>query len=224
MRVFVSWSGGKDSCLACHRAVRQGHKVIALLNMASEEGDVSRSHGLSSAVLKAQAEAMGVPLVQRETSWDEYEDNFKDAVRELKRNDVEGGVFGDIDLEEHREWVVTTCAGVSVKPHLPLWGEDQAHLLEEFLAEGYEAMVVAVKADLLDETWPGRIMDRAFLEDIAQLSGKRGITPSGEAGEYHTLVTAGPLFSGRIEVLDAAQELRDGYRFLRIDRHRLVNR
>ncbi len=222
MKVFVSWSGGKDSCLACHRAVQEGHAVAALLNMATEDGGVSRSHGLSSAVLRAQAEAMGVPLVQRGTSWPEYEQNFKDAVLELKEQGVEGGVFGDIDLEEHREWVARVCREVSVEAHLPLWGENQTHLLREFIAEGFEAVVVAAKADLLDEDWLGRAVDEAFLRDIVELNVASPVTPSGEAGEYHTLVTAGPLFNGRIRILRSDQEVRDGYRFLRIEEHRLV--
>ncbi len=222
MKVFVSWSGGKDSCLACHRAVREGHAVAALLNMATEDGGVSRSHGLSSAVLRAQAAAMGVPLVQKGTSWPEYEQNFKDAVLELKEQGVEGGVFGDIDLEEHRGWVTRVCREVSVEAHLPLWGENQTHLLREFIAEGFEAVVVAAKADLFDEDWLGRAVDEAFLRDIVELNVASPVTPSGEAGEYHTLVTAGPLFNGRIRILRSDQEVRDGYRFLRIEEHRLV--
>jgi len=165
---------------------------------------------------------MAVPLVQKGTSWPGYEQHFKEAVDELKDLGVAGGVFGDIDLEEHRDWVTRTCAELEIEPHLPLWGGNQTDLLEEFLSEGFEAAIVAVKADLFDEAWPGRVMDRAFLSDIAELAVDRGITPSGEAGEYHTLVTAGPLFSGRIEIVRSAQELRDGYRFLRIDEHRLV--
>ena len=87
--VFVSWSGGKDSCLAYHRAIASGLKVCYLANTVTEDGQRSRSHGISAGVLKVQAQALGIPLVQCPTGWDNYEAEFKKMLRSLKQAGVE---------------------------------------------------------------------------------------------------------------------------------------
>ncbi len=116
MNLFVSWSGGKDSALAAYRARRQGHRLAYLLNCAAEDGRRVRAHGFPAQVVALQARAMDIPLVQVYTSWAEYELHFKDALRTLKASGIEGGVFGDMDLEEHREWVERVCGEVGLRP------------------------------------------------------------------------------------------------------------
>ena len=101
-KVFVSWSGGKESCFTCHLAMADGLEVSYLFNMATEGRARSRTHGFSSRILKLQSQAIGIPLVQRQATWQSYENEFKKMAQDLKREGVEGGVFGDIDLEEHR--------------------------------------------------------------------------------------------------------------------------
>ena len=113
-QVFAAWSGGKDSCLALHRAINQGLKVRYLANMVTEDGERSRTHGLSAKVLQAQSQAIGIPLVQRQTSWQSYEGEFKRMVNDLKQEGIKGGVFGDIDLPEHRDWVERVCREVDI--------------------------------------------------------------------------------------------------------------
>ena len=120
-QVFASWSGGKDSCFACYRAVSSGLEVRRLLNMITEDGKRSWTHGLSSEVLQIQAQAIGIPLVQRRTTWANYETDFKDALLAFKSEGISGGVFGDIDLEEHRRWNERMCQQAGITPHLPLW-------------------------------------------------------------------------------------------------------
>lgn len=187
MNLFVSWSGGKDSALAAYRAQQQGHRLAYLLNCAAEDGSRVRSHGFPAGVVALQARAMGVPLLQVYTTWEDYEANFKDALRTLRASGVEGGVFGDMDLEEHREWVERVCGEVGLRPLLPLWKSDPWALLEEFWRAGFRALVVATR---LDPAFLGRLLDR---ELVAEMEA-RGAHPCGERGEYHTLVTDGPLF------------------------------
>lgn len=187
MKIFVSWSGGKDSALAAYRAQRQGHQVVCLLNVIAEDGIRTRSHGLPAQVIELQAQAMGVPLIQVKTSWEEYEVRFKDAVQALIGKGVTGGVFGDMALDEHREWVERVCAEVWIHPLLPLWGEDPYALLEEFWALGFRTLVVASR---LGPESPGRWLDRKLVTEMVA----RGAHPCGEEGEYHTLVIDGPLF------------------------------
>ncbi len=211
-QVFTSWSGGKDSCLACYRAVNQGLKVRYLLNMITEDGKRAWTHGQSTEVLQVQSQAIGIPLVQRRTAMADYETEFNSVLLALKQEGVEGGVFGDIDLEEHRQWVEKVCGEVDVTPYLPLWGQAQAKILRDFIDLGFEAIVVVAKADLFGEDWLGRRVDLDFLSYLQA----NDIQLCGEAGEYHTFVADGPLFNQRIEILETNKVLREGRWFLEI--------
>ena len=215
-QVFTSWSGGKDSCLACYRAINSGLKVRYLLNMVTEDGGRSRTHGLSAKLLQVQSQAIGIPLAQRRATWDSYEAEFKSMLRAFKQEEIDGGVFGDIDLEEHREWIERVCGEVDITPHSPLWGESQDKIMRDFTGLGFEAIVVATKADLLGEEWLGRRIDLDFLRRLDELRETRNITPCGEAGDYHSLVINGPLFRQRLEILETSKVLRDEHWFLEI--------
>lgn len=209
---FASWSGGKDCSLACYRAINSGIKVKYLLNMVSEDSMRSRSHGVSAKTLQMQAEAMGIQLVQQPAG-DNYESQFKAALAELSKKGVTAGVFGDIDFNEHKEWIDRVCASANITPHLPLWLENQDKLMKEFIALGFIAIVVATKDDILGEEWLGRKIDQQFLADLAKL---KNVTPCGEAGEYHSLVIDGPLFKKRMEILETSKNYRMGRSFLDI--------
>ena len=208
MKVAVSWSGGKESCLACHKAISDGYEVSHLLNMISEDGRRSRSHGIDAALIAAQAQAIDIPVIQRRTTWDTYEREFKTAIYELKRAEVGGAVFGDIHVEEHKDWVNQICKELDVKPIMPLWGRDPKDVFTEFIDAGFKAIVVRARADLLGEDWLGREIDRSFMDELLKL-GK--VDLCGELGEYHTFVTDGPLFKRRIRILETDEVLKDGY-------------
>ena len=215
-QVFASWSGGKDSCLACYRAIASGLKVRYLANTVTEDGKRSRSHGLPAEVLQVQSQAVGIPLVQRRTTWDNYEAEFKSMLRTFKQEGVNGGVFGDIDFEEHRQWVERVCQEVDIVPHLPLWGESQNKILRDFIDLGFEAVIIATKADLFGREWLGQMIDLNFIKHLDELRETKDITPCGEAGEYHTLVIDGPLFKKRMEILKTRKVFRDTRWFLDI--------
>jgi len=212
-QVFTSWSGGKDSCFACYQAIVSGLKVRYLANMITEDGKRSWTHGQSAKLLQTQAQAVGIPLVQRRTTMANYEAQFKDMLLTLKQEGVTGGVFGDIDIEEHRQWIERMCHEVDITPHLPLWGQSQDKIMRDFIDLGFEAVVVVTKADLFGEEWLGRKVDLDFLSRLKQTSETQ---LCGEAGEYHTFVTDGPLFNQRIEIVETKKVLRKGYWFLEI--------
>ncbi len=214
-RAFASWSGGKDCCLACYWATAHGLQIRYLVNTVTEDGQRSRSHGLAAKWLQMQAKAIGIPLIQQPTTSANYEAEFKGVLLALKQEGITAGVFGDIDFNAHREWIDRVCSETGITPRLPLWEEDQNKLLSEFIGLGFEAVVVATRADMLGEEWLGRKLDSHFLADLAKLDN---ITPCGEAGEYHTLVVNGPLFQQRLEIIEANKVLRDGHWFLDIVR------
>ena len=215
-QVFASWSGGKDSCLACYRAAACGLKVSYLANMITEDGKRSWTHGQTPEILQVQARAIGIPLIQRRTTTANYEAEFKKMMLDLKQERIRGGVFGDIDLEEHRQWIERVCQEADIAPHLPLWGESQDKIMKEFIDLGFEAIVVAAKADLFNEEILGRVVDLDFIKYLEGLRETSDITLCGEAGEYHTLVIDGPLFRQRLEIRESQRVLRDGRWFLEI--------
>jgi len=208
-KVFSSWSGGKDSSLACYKAMEDGFEVAHLLNLLSEDGKRERAHGTRPFLLRLQSEAMGIPIVHVNAAWGEYERKFKHKVGELKHDGIMGGIFGDIDLIEHREWVERVCMDLEIEHILPLWGLAPEDILLEFIDAGFEAIVVATR---IKQEWLGRKFDRSFIAELKKFD----FHLSGESGEYHTFVIDGPIFKRRIKVSDFEQVYVEGTWFLDI--------
>lgn len=214
MKAFVSWSGGKETALSCYRAMRNRDIQVAyLLNMISENGKRSRTHGISSKLLRSQAQAMGIPIVQRQTTWETYEREFKKAVSDLRKKGIRAGIFGDIDLREHRDWVERVSEESGIKPIFPLWKMEREEILAELICSGFQAIVVAAKADLLDSKWIARKIDREFINDLKKIAE---VDLCGEAGEYHTFVTAGPIFQKKINILKTEKSKRNKHWYLEV--------
>jgi diphthine-ammonia ligase len=220
MKVFASWSGGKESCLACYKAVLEGFEVSYLVNMVTLDGLRSMTHRIDSHVLCMQSVCLGVPLIQKRTTWEEYENDFKEVVKELKLEGVEAGVFGDIDIQEHRNWVERVCKESEIKAIEPLWGTERKRVLEEFINAGFKAIVVCARADLLEKEVLGLYIDEQFLKYLAKFN----IDMCGENGEYHTFVLDGPLFNRSIEVITDKKIRKDGYWFLKIEDCKIIKK
>ena len=176
--------------LALHRALAAGHEVRALLAMFDESGQRSRSHALSPLLMQAQADALGIPLVMRHAGWADYEAVFGEQLQQFAGQGFSTGLFGDIDLQPHRDWEERVCARAGLRAELPLWGEPRRALVDELLALGYRARVVCVDARVLEASFCGRAFDAAFLADLPP-----GVDPCGENGEFHTFVFDGPRFA-----------------------------
>lgn len=176
--------------LALHRALESGWRFKVLLAMMDETGLRSRSHGLPLDLLQAQANALGIPLVTGQANWADYEAVFTGQLRCLADQGVQAMVFGDIDLQAHRDWEEKVCASAGLTARLPLWGERREELVAEGLALGYRARVVCVDARWLDASFCGREFDAAFLSDLPP-----GVDACGENGEFHTFVFDGPRFA-----------------------------
>lgn len=202
----VSWSGGKDACVAFHRARTELDFAFAI-TMMDESGERSRSHGLRRDVMQAQVDALGLRWLTRECSWDSYESSFIDALQEAHRLGVTHLVCGDILYPEHRDWVERACSAAKLTAVEPIFGSPTVEVYREFLAMGGAARVVAIEASKLPPEWLFRQLDEASLAAFAEL----GVDPCGENGEYHTLVTNCPAFSRPIAVEPAGRVLRSGY-------------
>lgn len=215
MSATVSWSGGKESCLALYKALKEGLKVSHLLTFTSKNGR-GMSHGLHFATILAQSKALGIPLIQRKVTWETYGRGFKKALDKLKKMGVEKLIVGDIfEIPAHEGWVDNICKELNMELIKPLWHRDSLEILKEFVNEGFEAIVIKAKADLLDENWIGRKIDKAFIEDISQLTN---VNPCGELGEYHTFVFNGPLFKRSVTIDGFKKKLVNNYWFLDITR------
>lgn len=212
MKVFSSWSGGKDSCLSCYKAMLEGHDVAYFFTMFATDGSHTRSHRLSKELLMAQSQAIGVPVYHRCASRNTYEKEFKRALAFFKEKGIQGGVFGDLYLEEHRIWLERVCANTEINPLLPLWGIDGKDLLLQFMQAGFEAVVIAVKDDSLGMNWLGRKINQEFISEMQ----KEGVDICGEKGEYHTLVIDGPVFKKKIAIGDTRVVRRQGVSLLEI--------
>jgi diphthine-ammonia ligase len=214
VKAFCSWSGGKECSMALYEAQKSGIAVTHLLNMASEDGVHSRTHGIDASWLTLQAETIGLPLIQRTTSWDGYEEAFKTALNHLSQAGIATGIFGDIDLIQHREWVERVCADCGITSILPLWNKKREELLNTFINDGFRAVIVATDARFLNEDWLGKEIDADFIRDATSLGI---IDLCGEKGEYHTFVYDGPIFKTPLAFKAAQKILRDDNWLLRLD-------
>jgi uncharacterized protein (TIGR00290 family) len=177
--------------------------------MLTEDGERSRSHGLRRSVLAAQAAAIGLPLVTGSASWADYTTVFIDHLAGLSA-DATQCVFGDIDIDDHRRWCQHAAQAAGVAARHPLWQRPRRELLDELLTRGWLAMIVAVRADVLDPSLLGRVLDHELVDELEAA----GVDACGENGEYHTLVTDGPLFRAPIQITTREQMLRSGCWFL----------
>ncbi len=209
-KFLFSWSGGKDSCLALNRALQAGGECVALLTMLDETGERSRSHGLRPELLKAQAQAMNLPLHVGNATWNSYESVFVEQLQKLHDKGVRAAVFGDIDLEAHREWEEKVCARVGLQTCLPLWKEPRRKLVDEFIGAGFKAIIVSAREDRLPPDCLGRILDEELVEWIES----HGCDACGEEGEYHSVVIDGPLFQAPLQLIPGEQSQHGGCWFL----------
>jgi diphthine-ammonia ligase len=218
MSYISSWSGGKDSCLAAYLALGQGFKISHLVNFISQEFKRVSFHGTEARLIQLQSQAIGIPLLQKQTTWEEYEQEFKEAVQSLLPQGIKGMVFGDIYLDEHKEWVERVCGDLGIEAIEPLWNKDTEEVFTGFIEAGFEAVIFSARAELIDEGWVGQRLDRKFLAYLKT----RNIDLCGENGEYHTLVVNGPLFKRRIEIIEGKTINRDNHWLLDTVKYRLA--
>jgi len=214
MKVVASWSGGKDSCFAHYKAVKEGLDVVSLLTFMQSE-DISNFHKINTTLLDAQANALNLPLTKQVTLPNMYEAQFKEALSKFKAKGVEGFVTGDIyEVAMHEKgWLERICKEIGLTPIRPLWQLDTINIFKDFISAGFKATVVKTNLEFLDAQWLGRKLDETFLADILKLPK---VDPCGEGGEYHTIVTDGPNFKNRINLTKTKKSIQNGFSHLDI--------
>ncbi|MGG7034705.1 MAG: diphthine--ammonia ligase [Flavobacterium sp.] len=210
MNFVSSWSGGKDSCYAMMKAVENGFIPKVILNMMNENGKISRSHGLPLAILNQQVQKMELPLEAVPASWGDYEEKFIDILKKLKADfNLNAAVFGDIDLQGHKDWEDKVCEEASLKAVLPLWQQDRITLVNEMIESGIETMIVSCNSQM-GESYLGKILTKELALELEE----KGIDPCGENGEFHTMVINCPLFSEAIELPKYKTKIHNDYCFI----------
>ena len=194
-KAAVSWSGGKDCCLAMDRC-RDRFEIVALLTVMIEDGSRSRSHGFPPDVLDEQANLLGLPRLGVSTSWQNYEESFDQLLRAAGEHGVSQVIFGDVFPDSHRQWAERVCKRRSIEAVEPLWAEETRLLVDEFIGKGGIASIAVARESQLDCRWLGRQITPAVVAELEEL----GIDPCGERGEFHTLVTWFPGFRERLQV------------------------
>lgn len=211
-RCALSFSGGKDSVLALDRANRQGLSVDFLVTMYDADSQRVRFHGVPIALLHAQAQALGIPLLAYPNTPGTFETVFLQSLHDLRQHGITTMLFGNIHLADVRAWYEerTTAAGLLHRE--PLWGDPPGTLVREFLARGYSAILTCVEEARTHPEWLGAPLTSDLIEAFEQV----GIDPCGERGEYHTFVSDGPLFASPLTYTTGERRSQAGFQLLDI--------
>ncbi|HEX6509373.1 MAG TPA: diphthine--ammonia ligase [Chloroflexota bacterium] len=208
MRYALSFSGGKDSMLALHRAVNAGYDVACLFNIYEGSSGRVRFHGIRAPLIAAQAAAIDIPLVQDHTHPDDYETVFLRLLDRLRDEGIRGIIFGNIHLADLRAWYEERVTGRGLEHVEPLWEDPPATLVREVIDRGYRPRLVSVDLARTPEAWLGRVLDHALLDEMAAYPE---IDACGECGEYHTFVESGPLFRRPLDLVWGARVEMEGH-------------
>ncbi|MBI1180995.1 MAG: ATP-binding protein [Alphaproteobacteria bacterium] len=212
-RAFVSWSSGKDSAFALLEARRAGELEIAgILTTVSEAYGRVAMHGVRETLLDRQATALGLPCLKVRLPSpcpnEAYESRMAEATAALKAQGVSHMIFGDLFLEDIRAYRDAQLDRAGMTGVYPIWGRPTGPLARDMVASGLVARLTCVDPRRLERSFAGRVFDGALLDDLPQ-----GVDPCGENGEFHTAVTAGPMFSAPIKVAPGEVVERDGFVF-----------
>lgn len=212
-KVVVSFSGGKDSTLSLYRMIKRGYEIIGLL-VTFDKGNDSCFHKIPKNILKEISKVLDIPLIEVNCGdGRDYQEEFEKALKISKKQGADICVFGDIDIENHKKWCLDRCNAAGIKGEFPLWQENRESLTNEFIDYGFKAVIKKVNLKDLGEEFLGRELTKEVVNEIKSL----GADPSGENGEYHTLVFDGPIFKERIKFNIVNKEIIDNFGYLTID-------
>lgn len=212
-KAFISWSSGKDSAFALHEARRLGlADVVGVLTTVNEVHDRVAMHGVRNTLLDRQIAELGLPAIKvplpSPCPNEIYEARMAEATARIKAQGVRHMIFGDLFLEDIRAYRDQKLAAANMEAIYPLWRRETRALAEEMISSGLIAHIVCLDPRRIDRKFAGRRIDRDLLRELPP-----GIDPCGENGEFHTVVSAGPMFKSAIPVTIGETVERDGFIF-----------
>ncbi|MBI3654005.1 MAG: diphthine--ammonia ligase [Acidobacteria bacterium] len=212
-KVVVSWSGGKDSCLALYEILHsQDYEAVALLTTVTRDYDRISMHGVRRELLEQQAEALGLPLhqvaISKGADNQEYEAQMKAALTTFRQQGIASVGFGDLFLQDIKEYRERLLAPLNMRCVFPVWQQNTAEFIRRFIDLGFKAVVTCVNPAALDGAFAGQLIDRDFLARLPAT-----VDPCGENGEFHTFVFDGPIFQEAVMFRLGETVFRDGFAF-----------
>jgi uncharacterized protein (TIGR00290 family) len=194
-RIALSWSGGKDSSMAAYQLLAsQKFEIAALLTTVTEEFDRISMHGVRRELLERQAASLGIPLqtvmIPKECTNEIYEARMRGALQRFKSQGITKVAFGDLFLEDVKQYRDERLAQLGMSGLYPVWMRDTDELVRTFIALGFRALLACVDTEAIDASFAGREIDQSLLDDLPESAD-----PCGEYGEYHSFVYAGPIFA-----------------------------
>lgn len=208
-KAILSWSGGKDAAMALEQVLKKGtFQVAALLTTVTKDYDRISMHGVRRQLLEKQAEALGLPLeivmIPKDANNQIYEQRMEELLLQYKEQGVNTVIFGDLFLEDIRQYREDQLARVGMKGFFPLWKEPIDQVVGHFLKNKYQAITVCVDSERLPKEFVGQAIDEAFFKELPT-----GVDPCGENGEFHTFVYDAPTFKAPINIEKGEIQLRD---------------
>jgi len=211
-RVLVAWSSGKDSAFTLHVLREQGVEVVGLLTTVNEAFERVAMHAVRLSLLRAQAEAAGLPLVEVRIPWpcpnEAYEAAMARALTGAREQGATAVAFGDLFLEDVRRYREERMKGSGLEPLFPLWGRPTGPLALEMIERGQKAVLTCVDPRVLPREFAGRAFDAALLRELPE-----GVDPCGENGEFHSFAWDGPAFRRPVRVRLGEVVEREGFVF-----------
>ncbi len=198
-KAIFNWSGGKDSSLCLfHVQGAKKYDVNYLFTTINERYQRISMHGVRVSLLEKQARSINIPLIKMMVSempsMSEYNDQMEINLNKFTEKGIRNSIYGDIFLEDLKLYREAQLAKINMKGIFPLWQRSTTDLLDEFIREGFKAIIVCVNERYLDKSFVGREIDQSLKDDLP-----KGVDPCGENGEFHSFVYNGPIFSFPIE-------------------------
>ncbi|MFZ0295764.1 MAG: ATP-binding protein [Candidatus Sulfotelmatobacter sp.] len=221
-KALLSWSSGKDSAWTLH-VLRQSneYEIVGLLTTINASFDRVAMHGVRRELVEAQATAAGLPLWRVPLPWpcsnQEYETAMSAACVKAIAAGVQAVAFGDLFLEDVRQYREDRMRGTGLIPVFPLWKLETRQLMNEMCAGGLRSRIVCLDPQKLPASFAGRDLDSLLVDEFPA-----GVDPCGEKGEFHTFVYDGPMFAHAIPVQNGQVVTRDGFVFADLTLHARV--
>lgn len=212
-KTIISWSTGKDSAWATYQLQqRDDIDLVGMLCTINGQHQRTAMHAVRIELLQAQAERLGLPVSIIELPFpcsnEQYAQIMGEATQQLIDAGIECMSFGDLFLEDIRQYRIDNLAPTGIEPIFPLWQQDTAALAQQMIAGGLKTVITCVDPKQLDPGFCGRVFDQSFLDDLPE-----DVDPCGENGEFHTFVFDGPMFSQSIAIERGEIVERDGFYF-----------